>query len=107
MVLAAGAALLLGACNGWPGTLPYEQALTKPEHYPGYAPSPQLVEFYAGHHRFMVLPARADMRSARTRPAQTDAAGVNVFSLEGDEPPYATLFARGGDGRVYAVAPID
>jgi hypothetical protein len=107
-VLAAGTALLLGACNGWPGTLPYEEALNKPENYPGYAPTAgQPVEFYAGNRRFLVLPAEANVRSARTRPVSAGAAGVSVFSLEGDEPPYASLFASGSDGRVYAVAPID
>lgn len=107
-VLAAGAALLLGACNGWPGTLPYEQALNKPENYPGYAPvAGEPREFYAGNRRFLILPAEANVRAARTRPVGAGAAGVSVFSLEGDEPPYATLFARGSDGRVFAVAPID
>lgn len=107
-VLAAGAVLLLAACNGWPGTRPYEEALNKPENYPGYAPTAgQPLEFYAGNRRFLVLPAEANVRAARTRPVGAGAAGVSVFSLEGDEPPYASLFASGSDGRVYAVAPID
>lgn len=106
MVLAAGA-LLLSACNGWPDTIPREQAVDKPEKYPTYAPTAgQPVEFYAGNHRYLVLPEEADARSARTAPVSTGA-GLSVFSLAGDQPPYSVLFARGADGRTYAVAPID
>jgi hypothetical protein len=107
VVLAAAAALLLGACNGWPGTLPYDEAVNRPEHYPTYtAIAGQPVEFLAGNHRFMVLPTEANVRAARTQPVGSNA-GVSVFALSGDEAPYAALFARGSDGRTHVVAPID
>jgi hypothetical protein len=106
-MLAAGTALVLSACNGWPGTLPYQEAANKPEPYATYAATAgQPVEFYAGNHRFLVLPVEANVRSARTQPVSSSA-GVSVFAVSGDEAPYGVLFARGGDGRTHVVAPID
>ena len=106
LVLAA-AVLLAGACNGWPGTLPYQEARQKPEPYPTYtATAGHPVEFIAGHHRFMVLPTEVNLRTARTESVGMNA-GVSVFSLAGDEAPFATLVARGADGRTHAVAAID
>jgi hypothetical protein len=107
--LAVGAVtvMLLGACNGWPDTLPYDQALNQPEKYPTYAATAgRPVEFYAGNHRYMVMPSEVSLRSARTA-AVSAGSGVSVFSLQGDEPPFASLYARSADGRTHAVAPID
>ena len=105
--LAAGAAMLLGACNGWPQTQPYAQAASHPEKYPTYTTTAtQPVEFYAGNHRYMVLPTEVNLRTARTAPVSTGES-VSVFSLQGDEAPYGSLFARAGDGRMYAVGIID
>lgn len=107
IALAAGTALLLGACNGWPTTMPYTQAMTHPEKYPTYsATATRPVEFYAGHHRYMVLPAEVNLGAARTAPVSTGA-NVSVFSLQGDEAPYGSLFARGPNGRTVAVGVID
>ena len=99
--------VLAGACNGWPDTMPYNQALNKPEHYPTYsATAGQPVEFYAGNHRYLVMPGEFNLRTARTAPvAGTSAAGV--VSLQGDEPPYSSLFARSADGRTHSVGLID
>ena len=96
------------ACNGWPKTVPFEQAEHRPEKYPTYAPSPAAaVEmFYAGNHRYMVMPGEINVRTARTAGVQ-GSAPVSVFALEGDEAPYSLLFARTADGRARAVAPID
>lgn len=106
-VWVAGTILLLGACNGWPDTVPFQDAENKPEKYVTYAGTAgHPVEFYAGNRRFLVLPVEFNLRGARTRPVST-AEGVGVFSLDGDEAPYASLFARGGDGRTHVVAAID
>lgn len=105
--LAAGS-LVLGACNGWPTTRPYQQALTSPEKYVTYTPSSaeSVPMFYAGNHRYMVMPTPASFGGARTASVATGEA-VSVFALEGDEAPYSTLFSRGADGRVRAVSAID
>jgi hypothetical protein len=105
--IALGAAVIvLSACNGWPDTVPYEQALNKPEKYPTYlATAGQPVEFYAGNHRYLVLPGEVNLRTARTAPVAAGTAGI--FSLQGDEPPYADLFARSADGRTHGVGLID
>ncbi len=107
MVLGAACVMLLGACNGWPGTMPYNQALNKPEQYPTYAATAERpVEFYAGNHRYMVLPTEVNLRTARTA-AVNSSSGASVFSLAGDDAPFASLYARSADGRTHAVAPID
>lgn len=99
--------VLLGACNGWPGTMPYEQALNNPEKYPTYSPAPgQPVEFYAGNHRYLVMPGEVNVRTARVQ-AVSGGTGQGIFSLQGDEPPYSNLFARSQDGRTHAVGLID
>jgi hypothetical protein len=106
--LLAASALLVGACNGWPTTRPYEQAVNRPEKYITYTPvTPQAVPmFYAGNHRYMVMPTPANVRGARTASVPSGQS-VSVFALEGDEAPFANLFARQADGRVHAVAAID
>lgn len=106
-LLAAGT-LVLGACNGWPATLPYQQAETLPEKYPTYlaVPEQSVPQFYAGNHRFMVMPTYAKVGGARTTSVATGGA-VSVFALEGDEPPYGNLFASEADGRMRVIAPID
>lgn len=108
MVLAAAGCLLTAACNGWPTTLPHNEAVTLAEPYPTYLrTAPEAVPmFYAGNHRYMVMPTEAHVRGARTTDVGTSAP-VSVFALSGDEAPYATLFARTPDGRVHAVAAID
>ncbi len=102
------AAAVLVGCNGWPQTVPYEQAEHRAEKYPTYAASPaSAVEmFYAGNHRFMVMPGEAQLRTARTVSVPANAP-VSVFALEGDAAPYSVLFARTADGRTHAVAAID
>jgi hypothetical protein len=102
------AAAQLAACNGWPKTIPYQQAEHKSEKYPTYSAAPaQSVEmFYAGNHRYMVMPGEANVRTAPTAGVQASAP-VSVFALEGDEAPYTVLIARTPDGRTRAVAPID
>jgi hypothetical protein len=108
VLVGAGAVAMLSACNGWPDTKPYHQAVNQPEKYPTYsASSGHPVEFYAGQHRFMVMPGEVDLRTAKTAPVSAGAAGVSVFALEGDEAPYASLYARSADGRTHAVGPID
>jgi hypothetical protein len=106
--LFAAGALLLSACNGWPTTRPFQQAVNMPEHYITYTPSPaeSVPMFYAGNHRYMVMPTPASFRSARTASVATGES-VSVFALEGDEAPFSTLFSRGADGRVHAVSAID
>lgn len=106
--LAAAGCLLAAACNGWPTTRPHSEAVTLPEKYPTYLrTAPEAVPmFYAGNHRYMVLPTEANVRGARTA-AVGASAPVSVFALSGDEAPYAALFARTPDGRVHAVAAID
>jgi hypothetical protein len=103
--LAAGT-LIFSACNGWPTTLPYQQAETKPEHYPTYMAADSAPQFYAGNHRYMVMPGEANIRGARAVPVATGSP-VSVFSLEGDEAPFSNLFARDASGRTRVVAPID
>jgi hypothetical protein len=99
--------LLLSACNGWPDTMPYEQALNQPEKYPTYAPmAGQPVEFYAGNHRYLVMPGEVNVRTARVQPV-SGGTGQGIFSLQGDEAPYSNLFARSPDGRTHAVGLID
>jgi hypothetical protein len=102
------AAAQFAACNGWPRTIPYQQAEHKPENYPTYAPaSAQAAEmFYAGNHRYMVMPGEVNLRTARTAGVQTSAQ-VSVFALEWDAAPYTALFVRAAEGRLRAVAPID
>lgn len=106
-LLAAGA-LLLGGCNGWPTTRPFQQAVNSPEKYITYTPAPaQTVPmFYAGNHRYMVMPGEANFRGARTT-AVTTGEAVSVLALEGDEAPFSTMFSRGADGRVRSVSAID
>jgi hypothetical protein len=100
-------AALLSACNGWPDTMPYDQALNLPEKYPTYAATAgHPVEFYAGSHRYMVMPGEANLRTAPTAPVSAPGGG-SVFSLRGDEAPYSSLFVRMADGRTHVVAPID
>ena len=105
-LLAAGT-LALSACNGWPTTLPYQQAVMKPEKYHTYTPAgaDAVPMFYAGNHRFMVLPGEMNLRGARTSSVNTG--GASVFALEGDVAPFGNLFARGANGRVHAAALID
>jgi hypothetical protein len=105
--LAAGT-VVLSACNGWPTTLPYQQAETKPEKYVTYTAVPEqaVPQFYAGNHRFMVMPIEGKVGGARTTAVATGAS-VSVFALEGDEAPYGNLFATGADGRLRVIAPID
>lgn len=105
--LAAAGCLLLAACNGWPTTLPYDEARSRPEKYPTYeaAAAEAVPMFYAGNHRFMVMPTEVDVR-ARTSVVAADAP-VSVFALSGDQAPYSALFARGADGRTYVVGLID
>jgi hypothetical protein len=102
------AAAQLAACNGWPKTIPYQQAEHKAEKYPTYAATPatSVEMFYAGQHRYMVMPGETNVRTARTAGVQASAP-ISVFALEGDEAPYAVLFARTPDGRTRTVAPID
>lgn len=104
----AAAGCLLTACNGWPTTRPFAEAVYLPEKYPTYsAATPEEVPmFYAGNHRFMVMPAEFDLRVARTTPV-TVSAPFNIVAIAGDQAPYANLFARGPDGRVHAVGLID
>ena len=104
----AAAGCLLTACNGWPTTRPYSEAAYRPEKYPTYSPAPAeaVPMFYAGNNRFMVVPVEVNLRTARTTSVNANAP-VSIFALSGDEAPYANLFARAADGRVYAVAPID
>lgn len=106
-VCAAAGIVLLSACNGWPGTMPLDQAVHRPEKYPTYmATAGHPVEFYAGNHRYMVMPTESSVRGARTASVSTGA-GVSVFALEGDDAPYAALFARTADGLTHDVAAID
>jgi hypothetical protein len=107
-MLALGAvAALLSACNGWPDTVPFDQARKQPEKYPTYAASAgHPVEFYAGNRRFLVLPGEVNLRTAPTAAVSASGAG-SVFSLRGDEAPYSSLFVRAADGRTHAAAPID
>ena len=104
----AAAGCLLTACNGWPTTRPYAEVVYRPEKYPTYSPTAAeaVPMFYVGHNRFMVMPTEVNLRTASTTGVSADAP-VSVFALSGDEAPYANLFARAADGRVYAVAPID
>jgi hypothetical protein len=104
----AASTLILGACNGWPATLPYKQAVRMPEKYVTYtaAPTESVPVFMAGNHRYMVMPGEANVRGARTSTVASGG-GTSVFALEGDAAPFANLFARSADGRVHAVAPID
>jgi hypothetical protein len=107
-LLGAGMVVMAG-CNGWPTTLPYAQAETKPEKYQTYAPAAAeaVPMFYAGNHRFMVMPGHTNLRGARTSSVAATGSPVSAFALEGDEPPYGNLFARNADGSVSAVAAID
>lgn len=107
MIALGALALVLGGCNGWPGTVPYNQALNKPEKYPTYAGvEGHPVEFYAGNHRYMVLPGEINLRTARTAPVGAGGTG-SIFALQGDEAPYSSLFARSAEGRTHAVGLID
>jgi hypothetical protein len=99
--------VVLGACNGWPATMPYDQAVRKPEKYPTYSAAPgQPAEFYAGNHRYLVLPGEVNLRTAPTAPVSASGGG-SVFALQGDEAPYSSLFARSAEGRTHAVGLID
>jgi hypothetical protein len=102
------AATQLAACNGWPKTIPFEQAEHRPEKYQTYTATPaeSLAQFYAGNHRYMVMPGVLQLRSARMAGVQAHTP-FSVFALQGDEAPYSVLFARTPDGRMRAVAPID
>jgi hypothetical protein len=104
----AACTLMLSACNGWPETMPYRQAVRLPEKYVTYSPTPaqSVPVFMAGQHRYMVMPGTAKVGGARTR-SVASGGGTSVFALEGDEAPFANLFARSADGRVHAVAAID
>jgi hypothetical protein len=106
-VLAAGT-LVLAACNGWPTTLPYQQAVMKPEKYTTYSPAAAeaVPMFYAGNHRFMVLPGESNVRGARTSSVNSGGQ-VSVFALEGDAAPFGNLFTTSAGGRVHAAALID
>ena len=107
-MLALGATVaLLSACNGWPTTLPYDEARNRPEPYPTYAATVgDPVEFYAGNHRFLVMPGEVNLRTARTAPVSASGGG-SVFALQGDDAPYSSLFVRAADGRTRATAVID
>lgn len=100
--------LVLTACNGWPTTMPYNQAVRHPEHYITYTPTPaqSVPVFMAGNHRYMVMPGSARIGGARTSTVASGG-GTSVFALEGDQAPFANLFARSADGRMHAVAAID
>lgn len=106
-LLALGALVgLLSACNGWPDTLPYNEAVNRPEKYPTYAATAgHPVEFYAGNHRFMVMPVEMNLRTARTAPVGTSVG--SVYSLQGDEAPFTSLFVRSADGRTHVATVID
>jgi hypothetical protein len=107
-ILLAAGTLALTACNGWPETMPYRQAVMSPEKYITYTPTAAeaVPMFYAGNHRFMVMPGATNLRGARTR-AVSAGGQASVFSLEGDEPPFGNLFASDAGGRVHAAALID
>ena len=104
----AASTLMLSACNGWQATMPYQQALRHPEKYVTYSPVPaqSVPVFMAGNHRYMVMPSAARVGGARTSTVASGG-GTSVFALDGDEAPFANLFARSADGRLHAVAPID
>lgn len=108
--LLAAAALVVGACNGWPTTegYAYPDAVRMPEKYPTYTPTAaeDAQMFLAGNHRYMVMPGMVDLRSAKT--AQVGTAGsASVFSVQGDEAPFSNLFARAQNGQWRAVGVID
>jgi hypothetical protein len=104
----AASSLALSACNGWPSTVPYQQAVRMPEKYPTYefVPAQSVPVFVAGNHRYMVMPGETNVRGARTT-GVASGGGVSVFALEGDEAPFANLFARSANGRVHSVGLID
>lgn len=106
-VALSAAVVLLGACNGWPDAAPFAEAINKAEPYPTYAAAAgQPVEFYAGNHRYLVMPGEVNLRSARTAPVAASGGG-SAFGLAGDEAPYSSVYVRGGDGRTHAAGLID
>ena len=99
---------VMSACNGWPDAPPYAESENRPEKYAtyAYAPAEAVPVFTAEHHRYMVMPGHTNLRGAKTRQIGS-AANASVFALEGDDAPYANLFARGADGTWRVAGVID
>jgi hypothetical protein len=106
--LLAGVAILVIACNGWPQAGDIDVEANKPEKYLTYATTPAdaVPIFVAEHHRYMVMPASTNLRVGSARQVGT-ATGARVFALEGDEAPFANLFAQAPDGRWRTIGLID
>lgn len=108
IALLAAVTIVGGGCNGWPDAIEFDAAAHKPEKYQTYAAAPAeaVPIFVAEHHRYMIMPTSSNLRLGRTRQVGT-ATGVSVFALEGDDAPFANLFAQAPDGSWRQIGIID
>ncbi|HEY0811160.1 MAG TPA: hypothetical protein VGD49_13420 [Longimicrobiales bacterium] len=106
--LVAAGTMAIGACNGWPDAIEYNTAANKPEKYVTYTATPadSVPMFVAEHHRYMIMPGRTHMRLGRTHQVGSTS-GSSVFALEGEEAPYAYLFAQTPNGEWRSAMLID
>ena len=91
LVMSAG---LLGACNGFPRTVPIADAERMPEKYPTYDASPSSPILTVGNTRWMVMPgAHANIPADWLAPISGTG---ELWAAKWDAPPYSALYQPTG-----------
>lgn len=99
---------VMGACNGWPESAPFEEAENRPEKYPTYAAAEQdaSVEFTFEDRRWVINGTADGLRAAWLKPVGSSA-GASLYAPAGDQPPYPVLYIPATGNRWLRVLPVD